>query len=237
MAKRLTDTEKWNDTWFRSLPMQYKLFWNYLCDNCDSAGVWEADLPWASEMIGFNIHLSEVKRLFDGRVQFLSDYVWFLPKFVNDQYGHLSDGSRAHHTVIDRLKSHGIEPGTIKPDEPTMEFDFEAIWAQYPRRLNKKAARRHFHASVRTLKDYEDIQKALNNYKASDVVRDGYVQYGSTWFNNWRDWIEYKAPKTVSPHDVKPFKEVLPKDEDLPTGEEVSQIIKSSGLSRSKVKA
>jgi hypothetical protein len=39
MAKRLTDSNKWNDSWFTNLPMDIKLVWIYLLDACDHAGV------------------------------------------------------------------------------------------------------------------------------------------------------------------------------------------------------
>ena len=71
-------------------------------------------------------------------------------------------------------------------------FDFESIWGKYPRRVGKKMAEKHFMASIKTKKDFEDLTKALSNYLSSKRVAGGFVQNGSTWFNNWRDWIDYK---------------------------------------------
>jgi hypothetical protein len=73
---------------------------------------------------------------------------------------------------------------------------FETVWQKYPRRIGKKAAERAFKATVATTKDFEDIQTALRNYVGSKAVREGYVQHGSTWFNNWRDWIDYQEENT-----------------------------------------
>ena len=66
---------------------------------------------------------------------------------------------------------------------------FDQIWRQYPNKDGRKAAERHFKASVKNNKDWVDIQNALANYLNSKVVRDGFIKNGSTWFNNWRDWI------------------------------------------------
>ena len=76
--------------------------------------------------------------------------------------------------------------------------DFESLWNDYPKRVGKKQAVRHFLSSVKTPSDVEDIRTALKNYKVSKAVAGGYIQNGSTWFNNWRDWVvsPEPAPKT-----------------------------------------
>ena len=71
-----------------------------------------------------------------------------------------------------------------------MKFDFESLWKRYPSPIGKKAAIRHFEASVKTPQDYVDINKALDNYVISARVRKGFIQNGSTWFNNWRDYVD-----------------------------------------------
>ena len=82
-------------------------------------------------------------------------------------------------------------------DTNTKDF-FEQLWKDYPRRLGKKEALRHFNASVESEKDRQDIRKALNNYLTTDNVvnKTKYVLHGSTWFNNWRDWVEYTRERT-----------------------------------------
>jgi hypothetical protein len=47
MAKRFTDSEKWKKPFIKKLPMQYKLLWFYLLDDCNHAGVWQVDLEIA----------------------------------------------------------------------------------------------------------------------------------------------------------------------------------------------
>jgi len=83
------------------------------------------------------------------------------------------------------------------PNQYICRFSFEKIWSKYPNKDGKKAAERHFKASVKTEKDWQDINQALQNYLASERVQKGYVKNGSTWFNNWRDWVDYK-PKPKS---------------------------------------
>lgn len=81
---------------------------------------------------------------------------------------------------------------------------FEALWVRYPNKDGKKEAFNHFKASVKTEQDIVDIDKALSNYLCADRVQRGYVKNGSTWFNNWRDWVNWKKPATAE--EVKALK-------------------------------
>jgi len=67
--------------------------------------------------------------------------------------------------------------------------DFEQIWNLYPNRQGKKNAQRHFFATVKTGEDLVRIRSALDNYLKSGNVLRGFVKNGSTWFNEWQDWI------------------------------------------------
>jgi len=87
------------------------------------------------------------------------------------------------------------QPNLTQPNQTKnniVGFDFEAVWSRYPNKDGKKHALRHFNASVKTPEDYVNIQRALDNYLKSGRVFNGYVKNGSTWFNSWQDWIDYK---------------------------------------------
>jgi len=76
-----------------------------------------------------------------------------------------------------------------KREDKIVHFSFESIWSKYPNKVGKKQAERHFKASVKNQQDWNDINQAIANYLTSERVAKGYIQNGSTWFNNWRDWI------------------------------------------------
>jgi len=97
-------------------------------------------------------------------------------------------------SLINENKNIPLRDRTIPPRDRTREFN--AVWGKYPNKVGKKNARRHFDASVKTRGDIDDIHTALDNYKNSERVRKGFVQNGSTWFNNWIDWIENPEPDT-----------------------------------------
>ena len=61
--------------------------------------------------------------------------------------------------------------------------------------MGKKRAFRSFRASVKDEGAWQRINKALDNYLASERVKKGFIQNGSTWFANWEDWLEYKEKR------------------------------------------
>lgn len=118
MTKRFTATEKWADPWFFSLTPIEKLFWIYLLDNCNHAGIWDVNWPLATVHLGGPFLYDDAK--FKERIVPLAgDKKWFVPKFVEFQYkGILNPENRAHQSVIDILKREGLWPLPRKEKEP-----------------------------------------------------------------------------------------------------------------------
>lgn len=112
MAKRFTDTDKWQDPWFRNLDSSHQRFWMYILDRCDAAGVWKVDF----ESVEFHL-----KTIFDpnstidyinkdkGRIIKLSENYWFLPDFLTFQYGELSTACKPHNYVLKLLEKYKIK--------------------------------------------------------------------------------------------------------------------------------
>ncbi len=84
--------------------------------------------------------------------------------------------------------------------EYTTEELFEYIWQEYPKRDGKKSSLRNFNATIKNENDFLDLCKSVNNYLHTDTVRKGYIKNGSTFFNNWKDFIE---PSTNGFHKIK----------------------------------
>ncbi len=72
---------------------------------------------------------------------------------------------------------------------------FEELWAQYPVRQGRKDAEKHFKATVTTDEHLTEIRLALPNY-LQHLSRNDWKrpQSGKTWFNNWRDWVQWEEP-------------------------------------------
>lgn len=106
MAKRLTDTEKWQDPWFSELGMKEQIFWLYVLDRCDHAGIWKANWPEVGRRFGGVPDMSQ----FQGRMLHITDEKLFIPKFLVFQYGPdwRKSKIRAHKSAVKILKSMGL---------------------------------------------------------------------------------------------------------------------------------
>lgn len=131
--KRFTETGKWKDPWFRTLPPNLKLFWLYLCDECDIAGFWEPDLDLARFMLGASLDLNEALKAFNGRVEVWKNGRWHLTKFVRFQFGNLNPANHCHKGIIDRLtvaKNEQMTLGLASPKLGAEEEEEERILVQ-----------------------------------------------------------------------------------------------------------
>ena len=109
MSKRFTDTEKWKKGFIRGLNPSYKLLWLYILDECTSSGIWEIDIEVAEIKLGVKISRQKAEELFKGRiVTFDNGAKWFIPAFIEFQYGVLAENNRAHTKAISELKKFNL---------------------------------------------------------------------------------------------------------------------------------
>lgn len=110
MAKRFTDTDKWDDEWFMDLEPTMKLLWIYICDRCDCAGVWKVNFKKASFSIGAILDKQSALNAFEARIRVIAPEKWFVEKFIQFQYPKgLSDTSQIHKGVLKSLDNNHID--------------------------------------------------------------------------------------------------------------------------------
>ena len=108
MAKRFTDTNKWKKDFIRGLQGAYKLFWLYIIDECDHAGIWHVEVDVAAIRIGEQINKEDALKQFkDKIIEIDNGKKWFIPDFIEFQYGELNPENRAHKSVLDQLEKYG----------------------------------------------------------------------------------------------------------------------------------
>jgi len=121
MAKRFVDTNKYKKPFMRALPGAYKLLWDYICLDCDHAGIWQVDFEVARIYLGNDMTIT--KELAVGyfntgeeRIQVLNGGSrWFIKPFIEFQYGVLDPNNRAHLSVIRILEKEGVYKTLTRP--------------------------------------------------------------------------------------------------------------------------
>lgn len=115
MAKRFTDTTKWSEDWYLDLPLKDKLFWIFVCDNCNHAGIFKPNKKLFEYVIGCDVDLknfvSKVNQEKE-RIIILGNGRWYLKGFIEFQYGAtLNPNSNVHKSVLKLLNENDINSG------------------------------------------------------------------------------------------------------------------------------
>lgn len=117
MAKRFTDTEKWEKRWLRKLGGKFQLFWHFINDRCNHAGIWDVDMESFEFHTGWKLTRKETLEAFNRKIFKIKEDKWFIPKFVEFQYGrYLNPESNVHRSVRKCLDKYDLINGNfIKP--------------------------------------------------------------------------------------------------------------------------
>lgn len=120
---RLTETSKWDDDWFNALPPGDKLAWQYICDKCDNAGVWDRNITLATVHIfgqkaldpaymeAYGIDWEEFFHRCAGRIEVIQKGKWWVCGLIPFQCKtHLSanPANKPHQKIIGLLQKHGL---------------------------------------------------------------------------------------------------------------------------------
>lgn len=109
VAKRFTDTEKWKKKFIKGLSTVHKLFFFFLLDDCDHAGIWHVEREIAELRIGEPIDIDDLKKALGKHiVEIDGGEKWFIPYFLEFQYGELNPNVNAHKSVISKLKKYKL---------------------------------------------------------------------------------------------------------------------------------
>lgn len=119
--KRFTQTDKWKDPWYRELSPIAKLAFQYLCDNCDNAGVWDPDYRLASFCMKADVDWDDILDGLGSRVVRLQSGKIWLTRFIAFQcFGpnctELNPNSHPHRFILDLLKKHKIPLADVYRD-------------------------------------------------------------------------------------------------------------------------
>jgi len=131
MAKRFTCTDKWKKPFLRGLETPYKLLWFYILDDCDHSGVWQVDIEVAEIRTGEKFNIEKALENFGEKViAFDNGEKWFIPDFIDFQYGELNAENRAHKSVLsllDKYKNKGLRSPLEGAKDKDMDKDMVKV--------------------------------------------------------------------------------------------------------------
>lgn len=203
MPKRYTDTDKWKKIWFRKLKNDHKVFWMYVLDQCDHAGIWEVDFELASYFCN-GIKESEIRETFVKQYHEFDDGKrWFIKDFIEFQYRSLDESNRVHNSVITILKRHGLYKVLISFLHEAKDKDIYKDQAKDKykdkdkREISKKNQLKKIESELNILQaEFDAVDVSIEFDKFQDYLKANgkkYANYKSA-FRNWlrSDFIKPK---------------------------------------------
>lgn len=105
MGKRFTDTDKWTKQWFGDLSIRDKVLWLYCCD---AAGIADFSTKFFSVSVGFPVKQETLDKAFGSHIVWLESSKFFIPSFIEFQYGQLTEACKPHKPIIKELEKLGL---------------------------------------------------------------------------------------------------------------------------------
>jgi hypothetical protein len=103
MAKKLHDTEIWEQDWFIELRDEYRWFFLYIKDKVDAGGIWRPNKAQFESMIKKKIDLYDFLDAVNKdkqRFVVLKNQRWLLVDYFNFQYGRIIKNSSPHKGAV-----------------------------------------------------------------------------------------------------------------------------------------
>ncbi len=77
------------------------------------------------------------------------------------------------------------------PVSPGGEFDFESIYAAYPRKIGRTRGLKLCVSRVKTAKQYSDLERAVRNYAHTAADADEkFIKHFDTFMGCWEDYVD-----------------------------------------------
>ena len=124
-VKIFSETNKWNDLWFRNLTPVEKLIYLYVCDRCDHAGIWEFDpdmlilhtkIDFINEDSWLEAFSPKIEKLPNGK-WWIKNYITFQnPKGISRKFKHCNP-------IYASLEKNGIDPEQFSQSALNLETD------------------------------------------------------------------------------------------------------------------
>lgn len=209
MPKRMTDTDKWKKPFIKSLPLEYKIFWLYLLDDCDHAGIWHADFEVAELRLGTKLSQKKAEGLFEQKVVLLDNgSKWFIPDFITFQYGELTEKNKmykpvslvlnkyhlmGHLSPINGVKDKVKEKDMVKGEGVQGEYfntmPFQNDLTDLPE-INIGAAIEFVRITKQTTLKKEQVREMWEVFKIQNLTGKKYYADQDAVYSHFLNWIK-----------------------------------------------
>lgn len=195
----MTDTDKWKKRFVRELSPQHKLLWFYILDDCNHAGIWEVDIEVASIRVGYELVYDMLPQPFLDKIEiFDNGDKWFIPDFIDFQYGELNPNSNVHKSVIQLLERYnlmGYLKGSQTLPEGVKDKDKDIVIVK-----DKAKVKRFVKPTLDDIFDYcSERQNNVDYQKFYDYYSSNGWKVGKNPMKDWkaavRTWEKNETPK------------------------------------------
>ena len=205
----MTDTDKWKKRFLRELKPQHKLLWFYILDDCNHAGIWDVDIEVASIRVGEELIYDMLPQAFlDKIVIFDNGDKWFIPEFIDFQYGELNPNSNVHKSVIALLEKYNLE-GYMKGSQGVQstlnnkDKDKDIVKA-------KVKVKRFAKPTIEEVIDYcNERQNDVDAEKFYDYYSSNGWKVGKNAMKDWKASVRTWEKNTTQQQKVSQPKQVL----------------------------
>ena len=165
-----------------------KLFWFYLLDNCDHAGIWEVDIELASFQMGVKLDETRILKVFNRKIVPFKTDKWFVPKFIVYQYGELNENNRVHNSVINILNKYGLYKGRVSPLQGVKDKDKDKDKVKDKDKKSKKVQLKEIEIELVELQKLfpsKDVKAEFEKWTDYMLSRGKTYKNYSAAFRNW----------------------------------------------------
>lgn len=173
MAKRFTETDIWEEDWFIEMPVEYKLFYFYLKDQCNYAGIWRPNIRIFEAINEVKIDLKKAIEFFNTekqRIQILNSGHWLIVDFFVFQYGStFNKCNRVHESIENIYNKEDIKLTSIRGLKEVKD---------------------------RPKEKEKDIDKEIGKKEEKPTKKDfDYSFISSDWLPLFTEWVNYKKSR------------------------------------------
>lgn len=187
MSKRFTDSEKFNDLWYRKLKPKHKCLWEFMLAKCDICGMLELDFESMSFHIGEKFSIEDLND-FQDKIIFIEENKIFIPNFIKFQQNELNQNNPAHKNIIKKLENLGID---LSLDFKELQSTFEGASMPLSRDISKGNSNSNSNKEERSVLDSKNYaKKEYGEFKNVLLTDDEYQKLFNLYFDKLDEALE-----------------------------------------------